>query len=252
VSDLLVIVPSRGRPESLERVAAAWDVTGAFDDSAGLIFVVDSDDPAMPGYRQALERLAAASPGPRTINLMNAGPWRPMVPKLNRAATMFARQGHFALGFAGDDHLPRTRGWAARYLETLREMGTGIVYGDDLLQGERLSTQWAMTSDIVRALGRMVPAPVEHMYCDNAVMGLGTLAGCLRYLPDVVIEHCHPIAGKAEWDTGYARVNRAEQYERDRAAYQQWLDYECVSDASKVRGLIWKPEVGDGAVRDGS
>lgn len=251
MSDLLVIVPSRGRPESLERVAAAWDATGAFDESAGLIFAADADDPLLPGYHAALDRLAAADPD-RTVNLMGCGRWRPMVAKLNRAAGMFAEQGHFALGFAGDDHLPRTRGWAARYLEALRDMGTGIVYGDDLLQGERLCTSWAMTSDIVRALGRMVPAPVEHMFCDNSVMDLGRLAGCLRYLPDVVVEHCHPLAGKAEWDTGYVRVNRADQYQRDGAAYGQWTAQDRAADVAAVKALIREgSEVPDGSVRDG-
>lgn len=235
-SDLLVIVPSRGRPESLERVAAAWYETGAFAD-AGLVFAVDVDDPAYPQYRAALDRLAVADPGPTTINLMNAGAWRPMVPKLNRAAAMFAEQGHFALGFAGDDHLPRTRGWARRYLDELHQLGTGIVYGNDGIQGQRLPTQWAMTADIVRALGRMVPADVEHLYCDNAVKDLGEAADCLRYLPNVLIEHMHPVAGKAATDAGYARVNRPEQYRRDRAAYETWRDRLLPDQAAMVRAL---------------
>ena len=117
----------------------------------------------------------------------------------------------------GDDHRPRTDGWDTKMLAALRELGTGVVYGDDLLQGERLCTSWAMTSDIVRALGRMVPAPVEHMFCDNAVMDLAKAAKCLRYLPDVVIEHLHPLAGKADWDPGYWRVNRPTSTERDGA-----------------------------------
>lgn len=238
-SDLLVIVPTRSRPHAVERVAAAWYATGAFGDGAALVFVVDADDPAYPEYRQALDRLAAADPGPTPINLMNAGGWRPMVPKLNRAAAMFAEQGHFALGFAGDDHLPRSAGWARRYLEALRELGTGIVYGNDLLQGERLPTQWAMTSDIVRALGRMVPAPVEHLYCDNAVMALGLRAECLRYLPSVVVEHLHPIALKAPTDAQYRRVNAPDQYRRDGAAYRRWIRERdgLVADVAAVRAL---------------
>jgi hypothetical protein len=242
VSDLLVIVPSRGRPESLERVAAAWDATGAFEESAGLVFAVDADDPLLPGYNAARGRLAAED-----IYLMNCGPWQPMVTKLDRAAALLAEEGHFALGFAGDDHRPTSLGWNRRYVDELRELGTGIVYGNDLLQGERLCTQWAMTSDIVRALGRMVPAPVEHMYCDNAVMDLGRLAGCLRYLPDVVVEHCHPLAGKAEWDTGYARVNRAEQFHRDEAAYRRWSEAARDVDVATVKAL----RRSDGPVRDG-
>jgi hypothetical protein len=244
-SDLLVIVPSRGRPESLERVAAAWDATKAFGESAGLVFAVDDDDPSLPGYHTALARLAAADPG-RGINLMNAGRWRPMVAKLDRAANLFACQGHFALAFMGDDHRPRTVGWASTMLAALREMGTGIVYGDDLLQRERLCTAWAMTSDIVQTLGAMVPAPVEHMYCDNAVMDLGRLAGCLRYLPEVVIEHCHPLAGKADWDGGYARVNRADQYRRDEALYRHWCDGMRDVHVAAVKAL----RSSDGSVRD--
>ena len=235
MSDLLVIVPSKGRPKSLERLAAAWDDTDAFE-SAGLIVAVDADDPELPGYHAALDRLAAVNPD-RTINLMGCGPWQPMVAKLNQAAALFAGQGHFALGFAGDDHLPRTVGWAAAYLEALRGMGTGIVYGDDGLQGARLPTQWAMTSDIVRALGRMVPADVDHLYCDNAVKDLGEAADCIRYLPDVLVEHMHPIARKAKVDDGYRLVNAPSQYRKDRAAYQRWRDEQLDSDAATIRAL---------------
>jgi hypothetical protein len=233
VADLLVIVPSRGRPASLERVAAAWYETGAFDEGAGLVFAVDNDDPTMPEYRAALDRLAAADPGPTTLNLMDAGAWQPMVPKLNRAAVMFTERAA-ALGFAGDDHLPRTAGWARCYLDTLRGLGTGIVYGDDLIHGIRLPTQWAMTADIVRALGRMVPAPVEHLYCDNSIMDVGRAAGCISYLPDVVIEHVHPITGRVPMDDGYRRVNSPEQYRRDQAAYLAWRRDQLAADVQAI------------------
>ena len=165
--------------------------------------------------------------------------WRPLVPKLNHWATMAASVPQiFALGFAGDDHLPRTRGWARRYIETLQELGTGIAYGDDGYQGASLPTQWAMTSDIVRALGAMVPGGVEHLYCDNIVRDIGASAGCLRYLPDVLIEHMHPIAGKASMDDGYSHVNARAQYARDCGAYQEWQLLRKRADVAKVRALM--------------
>lgn len=232
MSDLLVIVPSRGRPESVARVAQAWADTGA-NDSAQLVFLIDRDDPRYAEYWILAERLYDTV-AQFQINTIDR--WRPMVHKLNDAALTAAR-GHFALAFAGDDHVPRTPGWAARYLEALRELGTGIVYGDDGIQGERLPTQWAMTADIVRALGRMVPAPVEHLYCDNAIRDLGQAAECLRYLPDVLVEHMHPVAGKAAMDAGYARVNRREQYRADQLRYEGWRAGQLAADADKVRAL---------------
>lgn len=238
MADLLVIVPSRGRPESVPRVVRAWLDTGAYDDGARLVFAIDSDDPRYAEYHQ--------QPMPEDVEawrpLVSFGvmdQWQPMVRKLNQAATFSANwpDAPFALAFMGDDHIPRTSGWAGRYLAELRELGTGIVYGDDGIQGERLPTQWAMTADIVRALGRMVPADVEHLYCDNAIRDLGQAAGCLRYLPDVVIEHMHPVARKAPMDDGYRRVNQPAQYERDHAAYQRWRSTQLAMDAGIVRTL---------------
>lgn len=237
MSDLLVIVPSRGRPESLARVVEAWAATGAFVPDAALTFVIDPDDPDAARYKAAFLAVDLPDPAGRgPVTLVTVDRWRPLVPKLNLAATTWADR-HFALAFMGDDHLPRTHGWAGTYLDALHELGTGIVYGDDGIQGDRLPTQWAMTADIVRALGRMVPAAVEHLYCDNAIRDLGQAANCLRYLPDVLIEHMHPVAGKAEMDDGYRRVNRAGQYQADRLRYEAWRTGQLPADAATVRGL---------------
>jgi hypothetical protein len=228
--ELLVIVPSRGRPQHLARMVEAWHTTGAFT-RAALLFAVDADDPEIGAYREAHKAFELL---PVTLHV--AARWRPMVAKLNYVAARHA-ETPFALGFAGDDHVPRTHGWAGRYLDELHELGTGIVYGDDGMQGGKLPTQWAMTSDIVRALGRMVPADVEHLYCDNAIMCLGTEATCLRYLPDVLIEHMHPMAGKAATDHGYARVNHPEQYSRDQEAFLRWTASPMPEQVAAVRAL---------------
>lgn len=233
MADLLVIVPSRGRPESVARVAKAWRETGAHD-HAQLVFAIDADDPRVADYH-AVE---LPDVGLTQVYFVGLPEWKPMVHKLNECASAsLAAQYWPAVAFMGDDHLPRTPGWAKRYLDELRQMGTGIVYGNDLLQGERIPTQWAMTSDIIAALGRMVPADVEHLYCDDAVADLGRAAGCLRYLPDVTIEHVHPLAGRARWDDQYRRVNSREQYDRDRAAYLRWRADRMADDVAAVKAL---------------
>jgi len=236
---LLVIVPSRGRPDSVARMATAWRDTDAYE-AATLVFAIDEDDPTLGAYldqRVAYFDQLLRDVGQTQVTFVTLPTWLPMVRKLNECASAAATgdPGYFAVAFMGDDHLPRTPGWAATYLAALRELGTGIVYGNDGIQGQRLPTQWAMTSDIIRALGRMVPADVEHLYCDNAVKDLGEAAGCLRYLPDVLIEHMHPVAGKAPMDAGYARVNRREQYRKDRLAYEAWRDRHLPDQAAMVR-----------------
>lgn len=228
---LLVIVPSRGRPESVARVTEAWRQTDAYPD-ASLVFAVDADDPR---YSEYLDQDLPET-GHLQVSFVWTPTWKPMVHKLNEGALAAATAGGWAgIAFMGDDHLPRTKHWPAMLLAALDQLGTGIVYGRDGFQNKALPTWWAMTPDIIRALGRMVPADVEHLFCDNSIKDLGDRAGCLRYLPDVLIEHMHPIIGKAPTDAGYERVNAPEQRGRDLAAYEQWRTAQWPMDAGIVR-----------------
>ena len=229
--ELIIIVPTRGRPDNVSKVIRAWEETGAPEDGAELHFAYDDDDPAREEYDDAIgqsEGWVSAVILPR---------WTPMVQKLNKAASWLT--GAFALGFAGDDHLPRTAGWVARYLAELKRMGTGVVSCPDGYRQDQLPTQWAMTTDIVRALGRMVPAPVNHLFCDNAVRELAKGAGRYSYLDNVLIEHMHPLAGKGGWDPQYKRVNARGQWRDDQAAYEKWLADPAGlgADVMKVRAL---------------
>lgn len=225
---ILIIVPSRSRPQNVERMLKAWTDTNAWE-VADLRFDIDLDDPKYDQYVDVLS-------GDERARYATWNHWRPSMHKLNRAAAQEADQ-YFALGFMGDDHCPETVGWAQEWLAALTELGTGIVYSADGIQDEKLPTQWAMTSDIVRAFGRMIPAKVEHLYCDNVVLDLGTQAGCIRYLGHIMIRHRHYIAKLALKDEQYARVNSREQFRKDRSAYEVWRQGRLAIDAARIREL---------------
>lgn len=227
--ELMVIVPSRGRPAAARELAQTFVSTCTA--RTELIFAVDEDDPTWAEYMKSVwpvfsDTLVYSALGPST-----------MVKTLNEAAVSCA-QGAYAIGFMGDDHRPRTVGWDRKYLDALHELGTGIVYGDDRIQGERIPTQVAMTSDIIRALGHMAPPTLTHLYVDNYWKDLGLKADCIRYLPQVVVEHMHPVAGKAPIDDGYMRVNSPEMYTRDREAYGTYVhNWHLAADVEKVKAL---------------
>ena len=227
MADLVILVPSRGRPEAARALAEHFRATCTAN--TFLCLVVDEDDPTRAGYE-------TVGDGARSGVLFT--PSSTMVEALNMAAGYYAGTGEtFAVGFLGDDHRPRTVGWDEQYLTALRELGTGIVYGDDGLQGERLPTQCAMTADIVRALGWMAPPALRHMHVDDFWLDLGKAAGCIRYLPAVLVEHVHPAAGKAAMDDGYERVNAPEVYAADGQAYAAYRANEMPADVTKVRAL---------------
>lgn len=211
---LAVIVPTRGRPANAARLAQAFRETHALD--AVAVFVADWDDPELPGYRKLLEEDQI----PRLVVLDN-GTGRGMTRALNYAARRYAEL-YEAVGFMGDDHMPRTAHWDSRVMEELDSLDPRIVYGNDLFQGAALPTAVFMQSRMIRALGFMAPEVLQHLYVDNFWKELGERTGGLRYLDDVIIEHVHPAAGKTAMDDGYRRVNAPEVDNGDREA---WLAY---------------------------
>lgn len=227
MADLLIIVPARTRTWNIERLLTAWSATNAWG-VADIRVDVDADDPHLPDY--------LAIDLPEGARMVVHDEWMPCMHKLEAAAAQ-ETESYFALGFMGDDHLPRTDGWAQRWLEVLHELRTGIVYGRDGFQDEACPTQWATTSDIVRALGRLCPSPVEHLWSDTAVYDLGKAADCIRYLPETFIEHMHFVNGKAPRDAQYARVNGPDQWNRDEVAYRAWQTDQLPADAAAVRAL---------------
>jgi len=211
LAPMVVFVPSRGRPGNIAQLAESWQET--FSWYADLLVALDEDDPALPEYL-ALD----VWNGTWASNVV--GPRRRLGPTLNWLAESFP--DYDAIGFMGDDHRPRTPRWDEMVCKVLDGMGAAIVYGDDLLQHERLPTAVFMTSNIPAALGWMCPPGMVHLYLDDAWKALGEGMGRLRYLPNVVIEHLHPTAGKAPMDERYAEVNSAEQYASDGAVFEEF------------------------------
>ena len=210
--NLVVLVPSRNRPQNIEDLIKSFDETETESD---LIVIVDDDEPQMDAYLQL---------GCDVLMVEKQG--KGMAKPLNFAARHYAHKyRHFA--FLGDDHRPRTKNWDVHFINKLDELGTGLVYGNDLLQGENLATAVAMTGNIVKELGGMVPQDMIHLYLDNFWMTLGKDLNALAYLPEVILEHLHPVAGKAEWDDQYREVNAPEVYSADKKALDDYLASEA-------------------------
>lgn len=228
MSELLYLVPSRGRPENAKELIQAWSETKDADANTGLLFLLDGDDPRLEEY------LAIDLPN---WAAMEVGQRQPVAVLVNKAAVARAK-GNFAIGFMGDDHRPRTPRWDAVILEALLEHGPSVIYTNDLFQKEKLPTSVVISSSIIRALGWYSPPGLIHMYMDNAWLALGDGLQRLLYLPTVIVEHLHPVAGKAEWDQGYRDVNNEAVYAHDRAVLAQWLQEGYMADLARVKAAI--------------
>lgn len=230
---MLVIVPSRGRPQNIRRLIDAWVETEA---EATLLVAIDDDDPQIDNYMNVMKH----APNDEQYQLF-VGQRLRLAGTLNHIVMeRVLREGTLGsdiIGFMGDDHVPRTMQWDAHIVMTFHNDGLGIIYGNDLIQGPNLPTAVFMSAAIIRSLGYMVPPGLTHMYLDNTWKVWGEGMGRLTYLPHVIIEHMHPIAGKVEWDDRYVEVNAGHQYAADEAAYKNYLATRIAYDLNKLREL---------------
>jgi hypothetical protein len=231
---MLVVVPSRGRPQNIERLIMNWVVTDA---QATLLVAVDDDDSDLEDYIEIMSKAPNHEQYQLFVGrrLRLAGTLNHIVmERVLREGTL----GSDIIGFMGDDHVPRTLHWDSAIDYTFATHGLGIVYGNDLIQGPNLPTAVFMSAAIIHSLGYMVPPGLTHMYLDNTWKVWGEGMGRLTYLQNVIIEHMHPIAGKAEWDDRYVEVNAGHQYASDEAAYKNYLASRVTYDLNKLRSLV--------------
>lgn len=200
---VLALCPSRERPGQAAETLASFLATRA-DPESRLVFVVDSDDPTLPEYPADHVHVV-----PPTGTMGGA---------LKLAASDQALLGDATVaGMIGDDNRFVSRGWDVAIAGALAR--PGIAYGDDGFKHERLPTSWWVSRALVDAFGMTEPG-LRHYYMDNYWLELGQGAGCITYLPDVRIEHLHPLAGKGSDDAIYRRNGRHAAH--DRAWFARW------------------------------
>jgi hypothetical protein len=230
MADLTVFVPTKGRPGQL------LDFGGEFHrfllGDTKLVLIFDEDDDYLPQYKSENANRWEYYVSPPTR--------RGMVGAVNNAFVHYRDHSElgFAVGFMGDDHRPRTPGWDVAYLDELRRLKTGFVYGDDLFQRAEMPTQVAMTTDIPLALGYMCPPAFRHLCVDVVWREQGKAIDRITYLPEVVIEHMHPLAGKAREDRNYRAVNNTLIAEHDARVYREYMDGDFHSDVDKLKALF--------------
>lgn len=223
---MIVMVPSRGRPQNIARLWDAWTATGA---CARLWVCVDNDDERLADYL-TIERMCN-SPQLRVL----VGERLKLAGTLNERSVEAARLDD-RIGFMGDDHLPRTVAWDDRVNDALDHLKHGIVYCNDLVMGAALPSQVFMTSDIVRTLGYFCPPNLVHMYVDNAWRAWGERMGRYMYLENVTIEHVHPITGQVTRDETYLESD--SQMGPDSQRFQEYIACGLDADVAKLQELI--------------
>jgi hypothetical protein len=216
----LVIIPSRSRPESIERAVKALKENSIISD----ICVAIDDDQA-----DLYPRLDGV--------IYEVNPRLRMNGTLNLVANKYADK-YETIFFMGDDHLPSTHQWDHFLSGAIASKGYGLAYGNDLFQGKNLATAVMMSTNIIRNFGFMAPPKLVHLFMDNFWMLLGMDLDAIWYFDDVIIEHLHFLAGKSQVDAGYIENNSNDVGIADRQELARYIESTYQADLARFKESV--------------
>jgi hypothetical protein len=216
---MIVVVPTRGRPEQCKRLIKSFEEN---TDNATLLFVIDGDDKTYDGFDWQ-------GHGCGEVN-----PRASLTQKLNHTVQQLLPDFDEIM-WQGDDHTFETPHWDTKIAEVREEFGPGWLYPNNGRRSDVPET-WTVSSDVVETMGWYANPTLAHYYIDNTIAEIGKRAGIIRWVPDVQIVHHHYSVDKTQtYDELYKETERLFG-DRDLKAFQQWrASTEVVAVISQLR-----------------
>lgn len=192
-----LLAPTRGRPQALLEMADT--AFGTAEGPVEVLAYVDDDDPQKDVYLGLGIRIVI---GPRII-LSNC--WNQLAHEA---------QGDI-LHMSSDDIRFRTAGWDRIIRDTFNRYEDRIVFvwGRDGIHDGIMGTHGFISRRWMETVGYFTWPDFPADYADTWLDDLANRIGRSVYLPELLIEHLHPIAKKAEYDQTHR-----ERLERGRRA----------------------------------
>lgn len=154
-----------------------------------------------------------------------------VVKKINYLSKKYANKYDF-VHFVGDDCVFATDKWEDIYLEQTKGMEYVMFYPDDTFQRHRLPTHPFMSTNIIEKLGFMGPDCLNHMFVDNFWKYTGQYLQCLKYFPNIVLEHRHYVKGYQK-DEVYE--NNDSYFQKDKASFLEYMQTKFLDDMKKIK-----------------
>lgn len=216
------ILPTIGRPKNLRRLIESYRAVG--EEAAVIVFLWSGDPKFAENMNQDWP--------PEWLVLVEGE--RFTAAEAMQKAFRYAPKATF-YGFLADDIVFQTP-----FSQELAESAVPcfISYPDDSHQHETLCTHFVCGGDLVRELGYWALPGLYHTFLDSALMTLGhNVPGLLKYRPDVIFDHRHPLLGKGNHDEIYQYAQDHEDV--DKETYRQWWENGLARDVKKLRSLLY-------------
>lgn len=231
MADVAILIPVLGRPERALPVA----LSALASEAASTLELVFLCSPGDIIQINACERACVLADGTETARAST------VVVPFPRLRGDFARKQNLGLHitdapyvFCGADDLVFHPGWADAAISVVLEQDVCFVATNDLgnptvMAGTHAThplvcRDYAVECGTIDTPGLIYHEGYWHQYVDNEATGTAKYRECFGFAKDSVVEHMHPIWGKAERDETYRIGDEHRNEDRDlwRARRSMW------------------------------
>ena len=211
----MIVLPTKNRPKNLERFVHQYYITGA---TLPVYVVFDAAD--------AWKYNGVKTPD--HWKRISAPAGTPIGEIFNLIFKKYPNEDFY--GMVADDVLPQTMIWDIVLRDSC--LPDRISWGWDGLQNENLPVHPFIGGDLVRKLGWWAPPGIKHWFVDNAWKSLTLALNNGVYLPNIKMEHLHPVNGKAPTDRTY---EEQPSHGADQAAYARFMQSEFPAAVARAQ-----------------
>jgi hypothetical protein len=219
--NLLVICPSRGRPELCKQMFDSFNETEFISE---LLIITDTDDPKLKDYDV-----------PYTIN-----PCELTTVEIINIAYESNRYKYDYFMIINDDFIFHTKGWDYMLVEDIViGGGWGIASGRNGMN-EKLPMTSVVSANILECTGWLVLPTLEHLCGDLVWRDIGEGINKLHFNKKVYIEHKHFMNLKRDKDATDEKTNSDKRYKEDNRVYRNWYKQERTDQVQVVLSQMRK------------
>lgn len=221
------IMPTRNRPENLERIFNSALDTISKPDMFEFSLRIDNDDilslPMIEKYKDKLNIRLDTKPRNKKMSEVWNEAWR------NATGEIYQ--------MIGDDFIYRTKNWdeEIRKLFEVSQDKIMLVFGKDGIQNGNISTHGFVHKNWTDVLGYFVPTQLNIYYVDTWVDDIARKIKRRIYKNDLLFEHMHPAAKKSTMDAVYEELQKNSQNEQQ--LYNSFYK-ERKEDSEKLRKVM--------------
>jgi hypothetical protein len=233
---LLVICPSRSRPEKLKRMLESFYRTKS--EGTEIVIYVSDDDPLLEDYKPILEKENHV-----------IGPRKTIVEVDNYfSCEVYPNIPYY--GEINDDHVYSTFEWDKKLIQIIESCGGGwgLACGNDTVHknwhGVKHPSGAIISGNIVRTLKCFILPGLRHLGCDGYLRDLTEGVERLFYVPEVIIEHHHFVNKKADFnnDPNYKHIYTKEQIEHADKVLSRWHEKKKADDIIRLKNAMEKKD----------